>query len=83
MDRMLFLWLVRTALVFPAARSHSLIVESWLPVTTCGIVNRYTYTVAPRVLYTLAGHEWSNPIIAQQLPSLKQFYVSPVDWLTG
>lgn len=39
MDRTLFLWLVSTALVFPAARSHSLIVESWLPVTTCNKFN--------------------------------------------
>ena len=59
MDRMLFLWLVRTALVFPAARSHNLIVESWLPVTTC-IVNRYMYIVAARVLYTLAGQTLSS-----------------------
>ncbi len=33
-DLTLFLWLVRTALVLPAARSHSQIVQSWLPVTT-------------------------------------------------
>lgn len=26
-----FLWLVRVALVFPAIKSHSLMVESWLP----------------------------------------------------
>ncbi len=34
-ERTLFLWLVSTAFVLPAARSHSRIVESWLPVTTC------------------------------------------------
>lgn len=27
-----FLWLVRVTLVFPATKSHSLMVESWLPV---------------------------------------------------
>lgn len=27
-----FLWFVRVALVLPAIRSHSLMVESWLPV---------------------------------------------------
>ena len=32
---MLFLWLVRTAFVFPAAKSQSRMVQSWLPVTTC------------------------------------------------
>lgn len=26
-----FLWFVRVALVFPAIKSHSLMVESWLP----------------------------------------------------
>lgn len=33
-----FLWLVRVALVFPAIRSHSLMVESWLPGTEKGRV---------------------------------------------
>ena len=48
MDRTLFLWLVSTALVFPAARSHSLIVESWLPVTT------YMYNKFNVVVYNQA-----------------------------
>ena len=34
--RTLFLWLVRTAFVLPAAKSQSRMVQSWLPVTTCG-----------------------------------------------
>lgn len=34
--RMLFLWLVRVQLHFPAARSHSLIVLSCEPEITCG-----------------------------------------------
>lgn len=29
----LFLWFVKVALDFPAAKSHNLIVQSWLPVT--------------------------------------------------
>ena len=35
--RTLFLWLVSTALVLPATKSHRRMVQSWLPVATCRI----------------------------------------------
>jgi hypothetical protein len=37
MERIDFLWLVRTERVLPAARSHSRTVESMLPVITWGV----------------------------------------------
>lgn len=35
-ERTLFLWFVKVPLDFPAARSQSLMVASWLPLMTCG-----------------------------------------------
>ena len=61
MDLTLFLWLVSTALVFPAARSHSLMVLSWLPVTICiksGMYMHVTFTLYMYMYTACALHKF-------------------------
>lgn len=71
--RTLFLWFVSVPRLFPAAKSHSRTVESWLPVIICGslacVTTLATVFVWPTNVWMLALVRMSQTRAVESLPA--------------